>query len=85
MTVLGYFVEKKIDISMSQNMALREIITIITRRIEGKLGRNEVVERKEQGIREYARDDDKKKIIIFNLFSLLWKKRSVKENFYLLR
>lgn len=69
---------------MSQNMALREIITIITRRIEGKLGRNEVVERKEQGIR-YARDDDKKKIIIFNLFSLLWKKRSVKENFYLLR
>lgn len=71
MTVLGYFVEKKIDISMSQNMALREIITIITRRIEGKLGRNEVVERKEQGIREYARDDDKKKIIIFNLFSLL--------------
>lgn len=85
MTVLGYFVEKKIDISMSQNMALREIIIIITRRIEGKLGRNEVVERKEQGIREYARDDDKKKIIIFNLFSLLWKKRSVKENFYLLR
>lgn len=85
MTVLSYFVEKKIDISMSQNMALREIITIITRRIEGKLGRNEVVERKEQGIREYAKDGGKKKTIICNLFSLLWKKRSVKENFYLLR
>lgn len=56
---------------MSQNIALREIITIITRRIEGKLGRNEVVERKEQGIREYARDGSKKKTIICNLFSSL--------------
>lgn len=27
--MLGYFVEEKIDISMSQNVALREIMTVV--------------------------------------------------------
>lgn len=55
---------------MSQNVALREIITVV-RRIEGKLGRERGWRSK--GFENTERWWGEKKTIIYNLFSLLGK------------